>query len=260
MLDEVHITRDGDRLLIAEMETSHIVNYLYVMVTKLRELYEYSRLENKPEVSYHRKRLYGNRIPEVSEEDAATGVIIAVKRMYPYMAEALFRMNYASDAYARLKSRYASQMNDSHYTLWEQWGSGTSNHGWNGAPLEMSRYGLGARATSSGWTTYDLIPQLGGLTSISGVVPTVKGNLSLNLSASNTSNYSMNVTSPGGTTANIGVPKLNSNPTISVNGTTVFQNGSPTGSASGLTYQRNDSNYVYFSGNPGTWNFTVMGS
>ena len=65
---------------------------------------------------------------------------------------------------------------------------------------------------------------------------------------------------PSATTTNHRRRRLNSNPTISVNGTTVFQNGSPTGSASGLTYQRNDSNYVYFSANPGTWNFTVTAS
>jgi hypothetical protein len=155
--------------------------------------------------------------------------------------------------------RYTPEVNDPGNTLWEHFtkSAGTDNHGWNGAPMMLSRYGAGVRATGAGYSTYDAIPQLGGLTSIKVVVPTVKGNLSLDLNARNTSNYTMSVTSPDGATGRIGVPKLNSNVTITVNGTIVFQNGGPTGSVNGLTYQSNDSNYVYFSANPGTWNFGV---
>ncbi len=171
--------------------------------------------------------------------------------------EALYLMNQPAAALNRLRTRYTTEVNDNQYTLWEQWGSGTSNHGWNGAPFALSRYGLGARATSPGWTNYDLLPMLGSLTSINAVVPTVKGNLTVNISAGNTSNYSMSVASPGGTTGYIGVPKLNSNPSITANGTNVFQDGSPTGSVSGLAYQSNDGSYVYFNANPGTWNFVV---
>ncbi len=195
--------------------------------------------------------------------------IISVLRVHqnasPYMEtfviEALYKMNAATEAQNRMVSRYTAEVNDPAYTLWEFWdkAAGTDDHGWNGAPLMLSRYGAGARATSAGWSNYEVLPQLGKLTSITAVVPTVKGNLSLNLNASNTANYSMSVTSPSGTTGRIGLPKLASDPTVTANGTTVFQNGSATGSVSGLTYLSNDSRYVYFSANPGTWNFTVTG-
>lgn len=92
MLDETHITRDGDRMLIAEMDTEHLINYLCLMVGKVRSLYEAARNPVLPEQSYHHRRLYGDRNPKVTEDDAATAVIIATKRMYPYMAEALFRI------------------------------------------------------------------------------------------------------------------------------------------------------------------------
>ncbi len=180
--------------------------------------------------------------------------------METFVIEALYKMNAAAEAENRMTARYKTEVNDSAYTLWEFWDkSGTDDHGWNGAPLMLSRYGAGARATSAGWSNYDLLPQLGKLTSINAVVPTVKGNLSLNLDASTSNNYTMKVISPSGTTGRIGLPKLSSNVTVTANGTTVFQNGSVTGSVSGLTYQSNDSNYVYFSANPGTWNFTVSG-
>jgi hypothetical protein len=181
--------------------------------------------------------------------------------METYVIEALYKMNAATEAQNRMVSRYTSMVNDSSYTLWEFWdkAAGTDDHGWNGGPLMLSRYGIGARATSAGWTNYEVLPQRGKLTTMSGVVPTVKGNLSVSLNASDTTNYTMNVTSPSGTTGRIGVPKLASNVTITANGTNVFQNGAATGSVSGLSYQSNDNNYVYFSANPGTWNFTVTG-
>jgi hypothetical protein len=195
--------------------------------------------------------------------------IISVLRLHqnasPYMEtfviEALYRMNAAAEAQNRMVLRYTGMVNDPAYTLWEVWdkAGGTDNHGWNGAPLMLSRYGVGARATSPGWGNYEVLPQRGKLTTINAVVPTVKGNLSVNLNASNTASYTLGISAPKGTTGRIGVPKLASNITISANGTIVFQNGAATGSLSGLAYQGNDANYVYFNVNPGTWNFAATG-
>jgi hypothetical protein len=176
-----------------------------------------------------------------------------------WVIEALYIMNQPNVALDRLRSRYTTHMNDSYSTLYEFWDaeSGTTNHGWNGAPMALSRYALGARATSPGWANYDLLPIPGNLNSIESVIPTVKGNLSVNLSFSDTTSYSMSVTSPGGTTGRIGVPKLNGNPTITVDGTVLFQHGTPADSVSGLTYLGNDENYVYFSANSGSRSFSV---
>jgi hypothetical protein len=123
--------------------------------------------------------------------------------------------------------------------------------------MALSRYALGARATSPGWANYDLLPMLGSLTSIESVIPTVKGNLRVNISISDTTSYSMSVTSPGGTTGRIGVPKLNKNPIITVDGTIVFRDGIPADSLSGLTYLSNDNSYVFFSAGAGSRTFTV---
>jgi alpha-L-rhamnosidase len=194
-----------------------------------------------------------------------TNVLRTHQNPSPYMEtfviEALYRMNAATDAQNRLASRYKAMVDDPAYTLWEVWekGAGTDDHGWNGAPLMLSRYGIGARATSPGWTTYELLPQRGKLTTMNGVIPTVKGTLSVSLNASNTTSYTLGITSPNGTTGRVGVPTLATNITITANGTTVFQNGAATGSVSGLSYQGNDANYVYFNVNPGIWNFAATG-
>ena len=179
-----------------------------------------------------------------------------------WVIEALYILNEPTLALNRLRTRYTTHMNDAHYTLYEFWDaeSGTINHGWNGAPMALSRYALGARATSPGWANYDLLPMLGNLTSIKSVIPTAKGNLNVDISASNTSNYFISITSPSGTTGRIGVPKLNGNPTITVDGTVVFRNGIPSDSVSGLTYLRNDNDYVYFSASSGSRTFTVTNS
>jgi len=97
----------------------------------------------------------------------------------------------------------------------------------------------------------------GNLTSIESVIPTIKGNLSVQINVSDTTSYSMSVTSPDGTTGRIGVPKLNNNPIVTVGSTIVFQDGVPKDSVNGLTYLSSDSNYVYFSASPGDRTFTI---
>jgi len=193
-----------------------------------------------------------------------TNVLEKYRNASPYtevwVIEALYIMNEPAVALNRLRTQYTTHMNDSHYTLYEFWDaeSGTVNHGWNGAPMALSRYALGARATSPGWTQYDLVPILGSLSSIRSIVPTVKGNLSIDISASDSSNYVISVTSPNGTTGRIGVPKLNSNPAITVDGTVVFQDEAPLNSVNGLEYLSHDTHYVYFSARSGSRTFTVI--
>lgn len=181
-----------------------------------------------------------------------------------YVLEALYLMGAAGVAEERMRNRFAAQVIDpASHTLWELWtkAEGTDNHAWNGGPLyALSAYAAGVRPTRPGWTTYDVVPQTGTLTKINAVTPTVKGDIRFGLTREGTQ-VALDLTSPNGTTARVGVPTYGgSQPVIKAGGTTVFTGGSATGAVSGLTYAGEDSSYVYFTLRPGTWRFTVTGT
>lgn len=179
-----------------------------------------------------------------------------------YVLEALYLMGAAVAAETRMRSRYATQVADPGYTLWELFtgGSGTGDHGWSGGPLYvLSAYAAGLRPTQAGWTTYDVVPQTGSFTNINTLTPTVKGNVSLGVHRVD-DKVTMTLDSPDGTTARIGVPTYGgTRAVIKANGTVVYRNDSFTGRVSGLSYVTQDSSYVYFTVQPGMWTLVATG-
>ncbi|MFI5472703.1 discoidin domain-containing protein [Streptomyces cacaoi] len=181
-----------------------------------------------------------------------------------YVLEALYLMGAATVAEERMRNRFAAQVADpACHTLWELWtkADGTDNHAWNGGPLyALSAYAAGVRPTQPGWTTYEVVPQTGTLTTINSVTPTVKGDIRLGI-IRDADKVALTLTSPHATTARVGVPVYRgSQPVIKANGTTVYTGGAPVGSVSGLTYASADSHYVYFTVQPGTWALTATGT
>ncbi|MCD9879719.1 hypothetical protein [Streptomyces guryensis] len=116
------------------------------------------------------------------------------------------------------------------------------------------------RPTKPGWETYEVIPQTGTLTKIDTVTPMVKGDIRFGITRDGTK-VTLTLTSQGGTAARVGVPTYGGfQPVITANGTTVYSNGSSTGSVTGLAYSGKDSCYVYFTVQPGSWTFTATGT
>ncbi|WP_128429284.1 discoidin domain-containing protein [Streptomyces cyaneus] len=203
-----------------------------------------------------------------SRHRAVTEVLRTHLNASPYMEfyvlEALYLMGAAGVAEERMRNRFAAQVADpACHTLWELWtkADGTDNHAWNGGPLyALSAYAAGVRPTGPGWTTYEVVPQTGTLTKINTVTPTVKGDIRFGIERDGTK-ATLTLTSPSGTTARVGVPTYGgSQPAVTANGTTVYTNGSSTGSVSGLTYDGKDASYIYFTVRPGTWTFTATGT
>lgn len=83
---ERHTTRDGQTMLIAQMENSHLMNYINMRLRKMLEVKESARII--PTDNYTR-RLYGLRA--VTEEEAADVNRMALMALYPYLAEAYLR-------------------------------------------------------------------------------------------------------------------------------------------------------------------------
>ncbi len=134
--------------------------------------------------------------------------------MEKYVLEALYLLNASDVAMTRMKERYREQIDSPLTTLWEGWGlgdkgfgGGTYNHAWSGGPLTcLSQYATGVAPTKPGYEAYAVLPQMGSLKQIKAVVSTVKGDILLALE--NTADtFTVDITSPLGTTAELGLPK-----------------------------------------------------
>jgi alpha-L-rhamnosidase len=193
--------------------------------------------------------------------------------MEKWVEEALFVMGNEQDSIDRMKSRYDLMVNFSGCTtLWEFWTEyadywGTKNHAWSGGPLTLlSQYGAGVAPETAAFGTYHILPQAGSITTINSVVPSIKGNINVNITR-DSSQYKIDLTSPSSTTAIVGLPKnafagagfgnkvIGS---ILAGTTTIWSNGSYTGGATGISWNGEDGRFVKFNANPGTYSLKAL--
>lgn len=189
-----------------------------------------------------------------------------------WVFEALCTMGKQEYAMLRMYNRYKTMIPCSFTTLWEHydrwWASridafdeGSSlNHGWNPPAILLSQTIAGVSAIAPGWSTYQVMPREAFLTSIKVVVPSVKGNVAVELNKTATQ-YALGLTSPANTTAIVGIPKgsFTKLDSITLNGTLIW-NGILRGTVDGVTWDGEDADYVKFKAGPGTWKFVGLGT
>ncbi|MBE6958160.1 MAG: glycoside hydrolase [Ruminococcaceae bacterium] len=161
--------------------------------------------------------------------------------MEKYVLDAMFAMGEESAALARMRLRYAEMIADEHTTLWEHFhrGWGTKNHAWTGGPLiNLSGHVAGVWPEKPGYEQYHVIPQLGDLTEIDVLVPSVKGDIKVQIRRGE-KKIRITLDSPENTVARVGVPKL-------FDGMTVSQNAE---------YAGEDEKYFYYLAQPGHHEF-----
>ena len=195
--------------------------------------------------------VYAGLVPE-SRYPAMQKVLTSVYQASPYMEkyvlEALYMMGYDNDAVSRMKARYAEMVESDISTLWEVWDlSGTQNHAWSGGPLTMmGMYAAGVKPIEPGYKKFEIVPQLGTLTSIDTVVPSAAGNIDLKINETNEA-FTIETTVPEGTTAVVGLPikggKFAS--TITYNGKVIWQNENAVQNDD-VKFVDYDGEYVYF--------------
>jgi alpha-L-rhamnosidase len=169
--------------------------------------------------------------------------------MEKYVLEALCQMGEEKEALTRMKRRYQVMVDAPYTTLWEFWetgGMGTYNHSWNAPNTILSQYIAGVATVTPGWSTYHIKPQLATLHTVEVIVPSVKGNIDVAMTKTE-QNFTLQLNSPNGTTAIVGVPKTNKAiATIKVNNTLVWKNGKMKKSLKGLTFDSEDVSYLNF--------------
>jgi alpha-L-rhamnosidase len=83
-----------------------------------------------------------------------------------------------------------------------------ANHAWTAYPGYLfQKYILGIRPTSGGFATFDVRPETGGLTFAEGAVPTVKGTITTRWETTTNGEFSLSVSVPANTRANVYLPK-----------------------------------------------------
>jgi hypothetical protein len=95
---------------------------------------------------------------------------------------------------------------------------------------------------------------MGSLRALSVTVPTVKGPITTTDSLFADA-YKLNLTSPAGTQALVGIPKSHDWITVTVNGTKIWDRGIFLNNVSGISTAGADSRRISFNVAPGTWEF-----
>lgn len=186
--------------------------------------------------------------------------------MEKYVLEALYIMRSEADAIQRMKSRYEDMVEHPFTTLWEDWriggsGGGTINHAWSGGPLTlMSQYAAGVAPEEIGYEVYHVLPQMGPLKDIKTTVPSVRGDIRVELKKEEGS-FTLKLTSPETTTAIVGIPKdaMGKVVSIAVNGKNIWHSGQVVSSSRGIEFAGEYEHYYRFSVKPGTWIFSAIG-
>ena len=183
--------------------------------------------------------------------------------MEKYVLESLFHMNDADAAIARMKSRYRKMVESKYTTLWEGWGigaegygGGSYNHGWAGGPLTlMMRYIAGVSPASPGFTTYEVVPQLGALNRVNAGFDTVAGHIDVGI-VRDADKFNLKLTSPEKTTATVSIPlaerEMNR---VQARGKTIWENRKAVGRVKGVTVIGEADGRLRLQVAPGTWEF-----
>lgn len=167
--------------------------------------------------------------------------------MEKYVLDAMFFMGYEEAALERMMKRYKQMIDHPSTTLWEHFipGWGTKNHAWTGGPLiNLSGHVAGVWPEEPGYEKYHVLPQLGKLEKVAVRVPSVKGNIDVEILRSiKAQKVHMQLISPEGTIARVGVPKFGGKPLkVTVKGD--------------AQYAGEDEKYVYYLAKPGRHEFS----
>jgi hypothetical protein len=201
----------------------------------------------------------------VANATQRAGILNVLKTRYDaspyqemYVEQALLQLD-TKAALKRMKERYADMINSWSSTLWEEFpASNSNNHAWSAGPLYLlSAYVLGVRPSLPAYAEYVFLPQPGGLTELSGIIPTPKGNISASFQQ-NSTGLTQTIIAPAGTNGIVGIPRTALSCSIAeirVNNTVIWRNDAVIASVPGVTFVSQDTSYVKFRVMAGTWNF-----
>lgn len=159
-------------------------------------------------------------------------------------------------ALERMKKQYQSQVdNKKMTTLYEKFPDGGSyNHAWNAPNAILAKYISGIYPTKPGWKEFVVKPHLVNFKSIKQTVPSVKGNISLEVSSNE--NTKIKLTNPDDTEAVVylPVPDGKTYKYVSLNGQKICtKEKGMSKQVSGVDYIGEETGFIIFRVKPGSW-------
>lgn len=241
-----------------------------------------SSIKNNFEEAYWQGNRYGSKEKPVEERVTALAIIsglaqekhfnilvdsvlVPVKKSSPHMEwlaeEAIMIAGQYDKGLERMKQRYQEQVDRKWLTtLYEKYIPklrGTYNHAWNAPNYVLSRYIAGVKATDIAWSSYEVKPNLAHMTSVKQVVPSVKGDITVQVNTTPNS-YQLNLISPEKTIATIYIPKAGKNiAQIKVNGKSIWRKNKLKKQIDGFNFESEDEAFLKFQVKPGTWNLNA---
>ncbi|MCV9386653.1 alpha-L-rhamnosidase-related protein [Reichenbachiella ulvae] len=232
------------------------------------------------EQKYWQGNRYGSKNALVEERVSALAVLsgLAKKEHYDLLVDSLLlpvqksspHMEWIAEAaimetgqcdkgLLRMQQRYQEQVDMEWLTtLYEKYQPklrGTYNHAWNAPNYVLSRYIAGIRPTGVAWSRYEVKPNLAHLSQVKQIVPSVKGDIILEVNKSQDS-YQIDLTSPERTKGTIYIP--NPDETIHqvvVNQKVIWKKGNFKGGLNGLKMIKSEESFLCFEIEPGVWSF-----
>ncbi|OQP56817.1 hypothetical protein A3860_09540 [Niastella vici] len=203
------------------------------------------------------------------DDSRKAGVLAVLKNQYNagpyqemYIEMALSMLN-ANDALTRMRSRYAVMIDNWSSTLWEEFpaSNSSSNHAWSAGPLyQLSAYTLGVRPTLPAYNEFIFQPQVTNLNTMLASIPSPKGDIIVSY-IRDANVFTQTLINPLNTVAIVAIPKgmlAAGVKEIDANKVAIWKNGSFIAGVSGISYVGEDTDYIRFRVQPGTWKFTAF--
>ncbi len=193
-------------------------------------------------------------------------VLVPVKKSSPHMEwiaeEAIMLTGQYDKGLERMKQRYQQQVDRKWLTtLYEKYQPklrGTYNHAWNAPNYVLSRYIAGIKATAIAWSNYEVKPNLAHMTSVKQIVPSVKGDITVEVNKTE-NNYNLNLISPENTTATIYIPKAGKKiAKVEVNGKSIWRKNKLKKRFSGFDFESENPEFLKFQAKSGIWKVKVF--
>jgi hypothetical protein len=168
------------------------------------------------------------------------------------------------DALARMKQRYAKQVNNPALSTLAEYlpSGGTENHAWNAPSTVLSQYIAGIEPTSVAWESFNVLPNMVHLKNIKQRVPSVRGDIDYEINR-NDNSINISLKSPQNTNAIVGIPREFFNiESVSFNGDKAWLKDTSFWSKpkkiEGVTFIEADKKYLKFKVTGGTWNIEAL--
>jgi len=166
-----------------------------------------------------------------------------------------------------IRTNWGDQMkrddfNGAWHEMWETWG--TTSHSWCSGPTALlPEKVLGVEPTMPGWKQFKIQPYLGDLKWAKGVVPSVAGNISVELNKLNNgetdTGMQIKAVVPENTTSRIYVPTQPSEHfTIYVNDKKIWKDGNPLGTNNNISYDSKLGEFIVFEFQPGIYEINAV--